>query len=130
MIYLDSSAVLKLIFDEAESDVLQTWLTERARVPWVSSELAKIEVVRATRRYSPGSVPTARAVVAQMNLVPIDSRATDLASEVGDPMLRTLDAVHLASALLVRDHLTAFVAYDLRLVAAAEAHGLTVDAPA
>ncbi|MCZ4561923.1 type II toxin-antitoxin system VapC family toxin [Rhodococcus sp. IEGM 1401] len=129
MIYLDSSAVLKLIFDEAESDVLQTWLTERAGVPWVSSELAKIEVVRATRRYSPGSVSTARAVVAQMNLVPIDSSATDLASEVGDPMLRTLDAIHLASALLVRDHLTAFVAYDIRLAAAAEAHGLTLDAP-
>ncbi|NIL84716.1 Ribonuclease VapC35 [Rhodococcus fascians] len=129
MIYLDSSAVLKLIFDEAESDVLQTWLTERAGVPWVSSELAKVEVVRATRRYAPGSVPTARAVVAQMNLVPINSSTTDLAADVGDPMLRTLDAIHLASALSVRDHLTAFVAYDLRLAAAAEAHGLTVDAP-
>ncbi|MDV8022013.1 type II toxin-antitoxin system VapC family toxin [Rhodococcus sp. IEGM 1330] len=129
MIYLDSSAVLKLIFDEAESDVLQTWLTERAGVPWVSSELAKIEVVRATRRYAPGSVPTARAVVAQMNLVPIDSSATDLAADVGDPMLRTLDAIHLASALSVRDHLTAFVAYGVRLAAAAQAHALTVHAP-
>ncbi|MDI9897986.1 type II toxin-antitoxin system VapC family toxin [Rhodococcus sp. IEGM 1381] len=129
MIYLDSSAVLKLIFDEAESDGLQTWLTERAGVPWASSELAKVEVVRAARRYAPNSVDTARALVAQLNLVPITGGMADRAAGVGDPTLRTLDAIHLASALSIQDELTAFVAYEHRLASAAHAHGLVVDAP-
>lgn len=124
MIYLDSSALLKLLFEESESAGLAQWISERARTPRVSSELAKVEVVRATRRLDAKVVPTARALLSQLDLIPLSGAMIDDAADAGEPLLRTLDAIHLASALSIRADLTAFVAYDTRLVAAAEAAGI------
>jgi predicted nucleic acid-binding protein len=130
MIYLDSSALLKLLFEESESQALALWLSERAATPKVSSELAKVEVVRAARRLDPDVVPAARALVSQLDLLRLSRGLIDEAADAGGPFLRTLDAVHLASALSVRADLTAFVAYDNRLIAAAEAAGIkTVQPP-
>lgn len=53
----------------------------------------------------------------------------DLACDIGDAPLRTLDALHLASAVLLREALAAFVAYDDRLLAAARAADLDVHTP-
>ena len=61
--------------------------------------------------------------------MPLRSALIDDAAGVGDAQLRTLDAIHLASAMAIRDELTAFVAYDNRLVAAAEAEGITTTRP-
>jgi uncharacterized protein len=124
MIYLDSSALLKLLFEESESAALARWISERASTPMVSSELARVEVVRAARRLDPDVVPAARALLSQLDLIPISGALVDEAADVGEPVLRTLDAILLASALSIRSDLTAFVAYDNRLVAAAEAVGL------
>lgn len=129
MIYLDSSALLKLLFEENESAALALWLSERADTPTVSSELAKAEVVRVARRLAASAVPTARALLAQLDLVPLNNRLMDGAGDVGAVHLRTLDAIHLASALSIRDELTAFVAYDNRLVNAAEAAGIPAIRP-
>ncbi len=129
MIYLDSSALLKLLVEESESAALAEWLSERSSIPAISSELARLEVVRAARRLDPQVVPTARALLAQLDVVPLGGQIIDAAIEVGEPHLRSLDAIHLASALSVRDDLTAFVAYDLRLVAAATSAGLVVQRP-
>lgn len=129
MIYLDSSAVLKLLFEEAESVALAAWLSERRDVPAVSSELAKVEVVRAARRLDSGVVPAARALVAQLDLVPLRGAIVDSAAEVEPPVLRSVDAIHLASVLSIRAELTAFVAYDARLRAAAEAAGVETVSP-
>ena len=129
MIYLDSSALLKLLFDEPESAALALWITERADTPLVSSELAKVEVVRATRRLDPDVVPAARALVSQLDLIPINSVLIEGASDTGEPMLRTLDAIHLASALSIWADLTAFVTYDHGLRAAAEAAGVETIRP-
>ncbi|MGH9062690.1 MAG: type II toxin-antitoxin system VapC family toxin, partial [Acidimicrobiales bacterium] len=71
----------------------------------------------------------ARAVVADLDLVPLDRPVQDLACDLADPLLRTLDALHLASAELLGEALTAFIAYDHRLVAAAQAAGLPVASP-
>ncbi|MGH3910620.1 MAG: hypothetical protein ACRDRM_07285 [Pseudonocardiaceae bacterium] len=68
-------------------------------------------------------------MVADVDLLPLDRAVQDLASDIGDPLLRTLDAIHLASAVLLSDELTAFIAYGHRLASAAEAAGLTVATP-
>jgi len=124
MIYLDSSALLKLLFEERESAALALWISERVGTPMVSSELARVEVVRAARRLDADVVPAARALVSQLDLLPLSGGLIDEAADAGEPTLRTLDAIHLASALSIRVDLTAFVAYDKRLVAAAEAAGI------
>jgi predicted nucleic acid-binding protein len=130
VIYLDSSALLKLLFEESDSASLARWISEHAETPMITSEIAKIEVVRASRRLDASVVPAARALVAQLDLIPLNGGLIDEASEVGDRALRTLDAIHLASALSVHAELTAFVAYDHRLAAAAQAVGIESIQPA
>ena len=130
MIYLDSSALLKLLVEESESAALARWIRERSSTPMVSSELAKVEVVRAARRLRADVVPAARALVSQLDLIPLTGGLIEEAADAGGPLLRTLDAIHLASALSIRVDLTAFVAYDHRLLDAAEAAGLHPIRPA
>lgn len=129
MIYLDSSALMKLVRLEEESAALGEWLSERPEQPVVSSELGRVEVLRAARRVGGRALTEAHAVVADVDLVPLDRAVQDLASEIGHSLPRTFEAVHLATAVLLSDELTAFIAYDHRLANAAEAAGLTVATP-
>lgn len=124
MNYLDSSAVLKLLFDEPESGALADWVHAEHGAGLVSSELAKLEVIRASWRLRPESVSAARTLMSQLDLVPLTSGLIEEATMIADPLLRSLDAIHLASALSVRTELTALVAYDHRLLAAAASAGL------
>ncbi len=129
MIYLDSSALLKLIFEEPESAALEGWLSSRGSVPKVSSELAKVEVLRASRRISPDTVPAAVTMLSQLDLVPLSGGVIEHAAYLGETSLRSLDALHLASAVTLGGDLTAFIAYDRRLSAAASDLGLEVLRP-
>ena len=129
MIYLDSSALMKLVRQEAETDALRDWLASHSELPVITSELGRVEVLRAARRAGSQALTEARAVIGDVDLVPLDRGVQDLACEIGDPALRTLDALHLASALLLRDEVTAFIAYDARLQAAARAAGLPTTSP-
>ena len=129
MIYLDASALLKLVRREAETQALLEWLTMRPEQPVVASVLARVEVLRAARRVGDPVLAEARAVVGDLDLIPLDRAVQDVACDIGDPLLRTLDALHLASALLLGDALTAFVAYDHRLADGARAAGLVVATP-
>lgn len=129
MIYLDSSAVLKLVRAEDETPALRDWLIARPDEPLVTSELGRVEVLRAALRSGERVASTARLALGDLDLVPLDRPVQDLASTIGGPVLRTLDALHLASAVLLRDHLTAFVAYDHRLADAARHEGLVVETP-
>jgi len=124
MIYLDSSALLKLVRQERESDALDRWLSARPDTPVVSSELAKVEVIRASRQIGPHALPPARALLAGLDLIPISSEVLDGAADIGEIRLNSLDALHLASALSIRADLTTFVAFDQQLAAAASAAGL------
>lgn len=130
MIYLDSSALLKLLFEERESAALEHWLADRAGTPAVSSELARVEVLRASRRLNSEALPAARALLAQLDLIPLTSTLIDEAADMEESLLRTLDALHLASVLSIRAELSAFIAYDHRLAAAAAAAGLEPLQPA
>lgn len=129
MIYLDSSALMKLVRHEEETVSLRGWLGLRQDQPVVTSELGRVEVLRAARRVGAPVLAEARVVVADLDLVPLDRAVQDVACELGGSSLRTLDALHLASALLLGDVLTEFVAYDTRLAAAARAASLVVAAP-
>lgn len=119
MIYLDSSALLKLLFDEPESQALEEWIRGRPDAPMLSSQLATVEVLRACRRMNVDALPEARALLAQLDLIPLTTDVIDAAADVGASSLRSLDALHLASALSVRAELTSFLAYHLRLTEAA-----------
>lgn len=124
MIYLDSSALLKLLHEERESAALEQWISTRAATPMVSSELAKVEVIRASRRVNAAALPSARALLAGLDLIPLSSDLVEEAADAGEPPLRSLDAIHLVSAMSIRPHLSAFVVYDHRLAQAASAAGL------
>lgn len=121
---------MKLVFDEAESDALSQWLAERRDVPKLSSQIASIELIRTCRRRDEGASGGARQVLAGLDLVPLAAGLVEQAAMVGPAGLRTLDAIHLASALSVSEDLIAFVVYDTRLASAAADAGLEVIAPA
>ena len=130
MIYLDSAAVVKLVHAENESQALRDWLDERAEQPWTSSVLAEIESSRVLARCAPDAVARLHPVLDLIDLVELDAGIRILAQTVKPPTVRSLDAIHLATALRVRPGLTSFVTYDKRLAEAAEAAGLPVDMPA
>ena len=129
MIYLDSSALVKLVFDETESDDLARWLGDRQDVPKMSSAVASVEIIRTCRRRDEGAVAAARQVLSGLDLLPVTAEIIEQAALVNPSGLRGLDALHLASAQFVRDEISAFVAYDARLHSAALASGLVVAAP-
>ena len=129
MIYLDSAAVVKLVHAEPESAALRGWLDERAETGWISSVLVEIESFRALARYAPDAVSRLPAVLDQIDLIDLDQRIRMLARTVTPATVRSLDAIHLGTALHVRSALTSFVTYDKRLLDAAQAAGLPIDSP-
>jgi uncharacterized protein len=129
MIYLDSAAVVKLVHAEAESQALRDWLTERADAGWVSSVLVEVESFRALARHAPEAVTRLPPVLDLIDMVDLDPGIRALAQTITPATVRSLDAIHLATALRIRGQLTSFVTYDKRLADAAAVAGLTVDAP-
>ncbi len=129
MIYLDSAAVVKLVHAEPESPALRHWLEERAETGWISSVLTEIESFRALARYAPEAVSRLPAVLDQIVLIDLDPRIRILARAVQPVTARSLDAIHLGTALHSRPGLTSLVTYDKRLLDAARAAALPVDSP-
>jgi len=130
MIYLDSAAVVKLVHAEPESPPLRAWLDERAETGWVSSVLVEIESFRAVARYAPEAVTRLHPVLDQIDLIDLSPRVRILAQTVRPVTVRSLDAIHLGTALSIRHNLTSFVTYDKRLLDAAITAGLPADSPA
>ena len=130
MIYLDSAAVVKLVHAEAESAALRDWLDERAETGWISSVLTEIESFRALARYAPDAMSRLPDVLDQIDLIGLDPPIRILAQTARPASVRSLDAIHLGTALHARQKLTSFVTYDKRLLDAALGAGLPADAPA
>lgn len=128
MLYLDSSAIVKLVLTEAESDALHVYLAEHSE--HVSSKLAHVEVLRALRRASkhPLALEHAERILSRTILVAIDEPLLAAAAALKPQDLRSLDAIHLATALSL-EGLDALVTYDRRLRDAAKGAGLTVASP-
>jgi len=130
MLYLDTSALMKLIRPEPESESLADWLDAQAPMPWVSSMLIEVELPRALRRVEPSLLADVPSIVARISRYEIDEVVRAAAAAYPDPALRSLDAIHLATGDAVfGTQLTAFVCYDERLLAAAAAVGLPTAAP-
>lgn len=125
--YLDSSALVKLAVEEPESAALRTYL--RRRRPVVSSALARTEVARALLGEGPEGMARGRAVLASVDLIRVSRRVLDAAGELRPADIRSLDAIHLATASQLGSDLGRLVAYDERMVAAAELLGLRTATP-
>ncbi|HET9895405.1 MAG TPA: type II toxin-antitoxin system VapC family toxin [Streptosporangiaceae bacterium] len=130
MIYLDSAAVVKLVHAEPESQALRTWLDEKSETGWASSVLLEIETFRALARYAPEAITRLHPVLDQIDLIDMSPRIRILAQTIRPVTVRSLDAIHLGTALSIRPSLTSFVTYDKRLLDAAITAGLPAEAPA
>jgi predicted nucleic acid-binding protein len=127
-LYLDSSAFLKLVVEEAESAAVRAFLgIHGARR--VSSALLRAESLRAVRHLGPDALATVREGLRRVDLVGIDDRILDAAGTLEPVVLRTLDAIHLATALAIGDDLDAIVTYDERMLDAARLMGLATASP-
>ena len=127
-VYIDTSALVKLFVPEAESVPLRRWLTDH-KPRLVTSEITTTELLRACRRYSP---ETASAVRASLNTLTIVALTRDLslyAALVEPAALRTLDAIHIATATKLSPDLRGIITYDKRMVDAAMSQGLQPISP-
>jgi len=126
--YLDTSAFVKLLVEEPESAALRAFLVSQV-ARRVSSALLRAESLRAVRHLGPDVLGTVREGLRRVDLIGIDDRILDAAGTLEPGVLRTLDAIHLATALAVGDDLAAIVTYDERMIAAARLMGLATASP-
>ena len=126
-VYLDSSALVKLVIAEPESRALRRSLQRQpARV---TSALARTEVARATTPFGSEAAQRGEAVLRRVEIVRINDRILRLAGSLEPPQLRSLDAIHLATAQLIGSDLKWIITYDDRMAQAATSLGLPVRAP-
>lgn len=128
MIYLDSSALIKLIAPEPESRALSEWVCDRSEQPRVTSAVSKVDVLRSFRAAGPAAEDLASIVVSKIEQLPVRQEVLDSASEMESP-LGPVEAIHLASASQSRDGLHAFVSYDPVVLEAARKAGLVTVSP-
>ena len=128
MLYVDTSALVKLVRPERESNAVLALLS--AEPTRISSALARLELERALRRQHlwPRAQPRCEAIFARLSLLPIDAPVLKLAGSLGPAELRSLDAIHLATALSLPTPPRGLT-YDLRLGDACRAHALQVLSP-
>jgi predicted nucleic acid-binding protein len=127
--YIDASALVKLFKPERETaafrDMLREWPVQ------VASELIEVEAICTARRIGGADIlQRAKSALEQLTLIPLSRPIIELAASPGIPALRALGAIHLATALTVREDLGAVFVYDADLHAAALAHDLQPLAPA
>lgn len=126
--YIDTSAFLKLVLDESSSAAFRAWSQDReGRL--LGSDLVRVEGLRAARRHSSVVLAEVRERLGALALMRLTPGVCAVASELEPGILRSLDALHLATALTLGDSLEAVVTYDDRLTAAAGLLGLPVAAP-
>jgi uncharacterized protein len=127
--YADTSAVIKLLAEESHSRAFAAFYDAHADGEWVSSALLRIEVTRAVTRAKPALLPDARDLLAAFSYVAIDNDIVEGAMNEPDRGLRSLDAIHLATARILGPDLSAIVSYHDRLLKAAADAGLGTASP-
>lgn len=127
-VYVDTSAAVKLVVREAESTALRAWLADHPLRS--SSALIRTELLRTVRRAEPRRLDRAVAVLRRLVIEAIDDELLGAAARMDPIGLRTLDAIHLATALRMAGELEAVVTYDRRMIEGARALGLPVASPA
>ncbi|MHB8621563.1 MAG: type II toxin-antitoxin system VapC family toxin [Chloroflexota bacterium] len=127
VVYLDTSAFVKTVNQEPESDRLRSYLQGWER--FASSALLRLETVRALSRLSPELVALGRTALRHIDLVAVDDAVLDLAELLEPPGLRSLDAIHLATARMLGASLGVIASYDERLLSGAVSLGLPAVSP-
>jgi uncharacterized protein len=127
-VYLDSSAIVKLVVAEPESAALGAHI--RRRPAHVSCALARVEVIRAVRSQGPPALSRARALLHRLSLIRIDDALLEVAADLSGERLRSFDAIHVAAARALGDELAEIVTYDRRMAEVALGLGLPVAGPA
>jgi uncharacterized protein len=126
-VYFDSSALVKLVVPEPESAALRWYFDQTERA--TASTLARVEILRSVRPHGTNAVLEARALFPQIMWLTMDDQILDAAAMLDPESLRSLDAIHLATAQSVGSDLAAVATYDARMTAACRLAGLTVHAP-
>lgn len=129
VLYLDSSAFVKVVVAEPESKALRGFLA-RSAARRVSSALVRTEAMRAVRHLGPEVMAVTREALRRIDLIGVDDRILDVAGILEPGIVRTLDAIHLATALALGDDLEAIVTYDERMADAAALLGVRIARPA
>jgi uncharacterized protein len=128
LVYLDASAFVKLVVAEPETAALVAALTPDTTM--VASEILEVEALRATRRASgEDAIAATKEQLEGVRLLALNQKIRKRAGELEPATLRTLDAIHIASALDLGGRLDCVYAYDTRLTLAAEQAGLEVRSP-
>ncbi len=127
--YADTSAVIKLLAEESHSQAFAAFYDSHPDTEWVSSTLLRIELTRAVTRAAPALLPEARDLLSAFAYISMDDDVVEGAMNEPDRGLRSLDAIHLATARILGSDLTAIVSYDDRLLKAAEDAGLRTASP-
>lgn len=127
MIYVDSSALVKLVLPEAESSSMIEFTAKFDTL--VTNTIGAIEFRRAVKRHYAQQLWAVERVLAEMTILELSHEVRRTAELLEPTILRTLDAIHLASALVIREELEAFVAYDERLLEAARLAGIPTVSP-
>lgn len=127
--YADTSAIIKLLVEESDSKAFAGFYDAHADAEWVSSALLRIEVTRAVARAMPTLLPEARELLLAFSCIAIDDDIVEGAMNEPDRGLRSLDAIHLATARILAPELDAFISYDDRLLRAAGNAGLATLSP-
>jgi predicted nucleic acid-binding protein len=126
-VYLDSSALVKLVIREPESQALNGYL--ETRPTRVSAALVRVEVPLAARRHGAAAIARAHRLLGLIGLVRLDDLLLDAAGSIELADLRSPDAIHLAAAQTLGEELSALVTYDSRMADAARTLGMPVDVP-
>ncbi|MGH3661597.1 MAG: type II toxin-antitoxin system VapC family toxin [Micromonosporaceae bacterium] len=127
--YVDTSAALKLLREESCSAAFAEFYDTNTDASWVSSTLLRIEMMRAVARVMPAALPDARDLLSAFDYISIDDDIVEGAMNEPDRMLRSLDAIHLATARVLGHELDGMLTYDHRLADAATDAGFTVISP-
>jgi uncharacterized protein len=127
-LYLDSSAFVKLLVEEPETAALRGYLANQGHRR-VSSALLRTEALRAVRQLGAEALATVREGLRRVDLVGLDDRILDAAGTLEPRILRTLDAIHVATAMAIGEDLEAIITYDERMIEAARLLGLSTETP-
>ena len=126
--YVDTSAFLKLVVEEADSTALRTWAESGDR-DLFSCDLLRTEALRTARRHSTDALREARDRLDAVTIIEVSTAICERAADLDPAILRSLDALHLAAALSIGPELEGVLTYDDRLAAAGALHGVAVIAP-
>ncbi len=129
MIYFDTSALMKLVVTEDETAPLEAWLDDHPEQPWATSDLTRVELLRGVMRRQPMALLQAQQLISRMVRVPLSDGILLYASTCQPPLLRSLDAIHLASVMEFRKEIDWMLVYDKRLLEVAILNGINVVSP-